>query len=83
MIIHEMWQAEMPYLTPLGFRVRFPSKSCHSLPSNTIPEINLLPCATILRIGSARRSGVPELSTGWSARGLEQGFAEATSSDHA
>lgn len=32
MIIHEMWQAEMPYLTPLTFRVRSLSKSHCSHP---------------------------------------------------
>lgn len=26
MILHEMWQAEMPYLTPIPFRVRSPPK---------------------------------------------------------
>ena len=83
MIIHEMWQAEMPYLTPVNFRVKSLSKSYRSIPTNTISEINLLPCTSILWIGSARRSRVPELPAGWSSRGLEPGFAEATDSDHA
>jgi hypothetical protein len=70
-ILHEMWQCDLPYITPYTFRVTSP----HSILSPCAPRLTFhfylavhnCACITIRRVRSTRLARILEFPSGWFA----------------